>query len=235
MPVLEILEEDGRLIRGNRAGIIVLSSMLYPSDEKRRDAYEAAVLHQHMIAENPGLPIPAGIANLTFTHGGEPGVMKNSLQAFAKGLIAGETLFTVLRLATHAPEQATIRRAQRLVGEFRSHKNVTGGKTLIETAWSRFKIVSHLWAAFVALWIDSDANEHLLDDDQLPDLLSNARWYASAAATHHPPGTGSNAQPVLDPTKIWAIPNSLDILPVEVELPPLSGKERESLTQYRHD
>jgi hypothetical protein len=209
--------------------------MLYPGNEEGRDAYQAAVVHRHMIAENPGQPVPAAIANLTFQHGGEPGVMKRSERAFSQALLAGETLFMLLKLATSAPEKATIRKAQWLVENFRRHPKITGSRTSIETAWSKFKNVSHLWAAFIDLWIVSDADPHLLDDNELPNLLSGARWFANAATSHYPPSVGSKAKPVLDPKKIWAIPNSPDIPTVELELPPLSDKEHNALSEYRHD
>ncbi len=234
MPVLKILAKNDRLVQGNRAGIIVLSAMLYPSDEKRREAYEAAVFQKSMLTENPEAPIPADIARLTFELGGESGITNDALKRFAHGLVAGETLLCVLQLASFVPEHASLRKARRIVKEFRvgpkfeGRLSIPASATPIERAWHNFKRVAHLWAAFIPWWKAAEGND-VLDDDSLPGILADAKWFAEAGANHIPKRARG---PILDRGGLWTIPDSPDIPNVSLEPPRMSQIELDWLRGY---
>ena len=142
MPVLEILGQDGRLLPGNQAGLIVLAAMLYPSNTTKREGFIAAGLQDALQRLNPPAAIPPEIAKPVFEQGGEPGITKKSLKEFASGLIAGEILLAVLQLATHGPEHASIRKAQYMAEKVRHgqkyglHLPTPASPTAIETAWA---------------------------------------------------------------------------------------------------
>lgn len=237
MPTLEVLDQDGRLIDPGLASATVLATMLYPSDEAGRDGFVAAAIQTSLQSAQTRQDIPTEIAKLTYEQGGGPGIEQQGLKVLPQGAIAGEVLIRVLQLAAHAPEHASIRKAQHLVERSRTtardgrDKPMAASPTSIETAWGRFKAVAHLWAAFISMWNDDVT---LLDDKQLPELLSGARYFAVSAARHVPPGMGNKAHPVLDLGEIWMVPDSTDIPVVTLEPPALDEKERDWLADYTH-
>ena len=234
MPVLEILDKGGRLVRGNRAGVTLFSTMLYPSDGEKRDAYVAAVFQVSMLTQSPETPIPADIARLTFESGGKSGIEKDAISQLSHGLIAGETLLCVLQLADFAREHASLRKARFVVRKFRINQkcenrlSIPASISPTERAWSKFRSAAHLWAAFIPWWKEAKGN-YVLGDDRLPDILANAKWFADAATRHSPP---HSQVPILDPSKLWTVPDSPDIPNVKLKPPRMSETERDWLQEY---
>jgi hypothetical protein len=234
MPVLKILNDDDRLLPGNWAGVLILSTMLYPSDEKRRDAYIAAVLQESIRAQDSKSAIPAEIAGLTFDFGGGPGIEKDAHNRLSHGLVAGETLNCLLQIAEFAPQHASLRQAQfivkkvRIKQKFATRIPIPASATPIETAWGNFKSVAHLWAAFIPRWIEL-GDEEVLSDAMLPDFLAVARWLAEAGANLTPK---RGREPVLDKGVIWMIPDSPDIPTVHLKPPRMSELELDLLRNY---
>jgi len=208
--------------------------MLYPSDEKRRDAYKAAVLQESIREQDPKTAIPAEIAGLTFDFGGGTGITEHAQSRLSHGVVAGETLVCLLQLVKFAPGHASLRRAQFIVKKVRikqkyaTRLRIPASTTSIETAWGDFKNVAHLWAAFIPQWIEL-VDEEVLSDARLPDFLADARWFAEAGANLIPKhGRG----PVLNKGVIWMIPDSPDIPTVTLEPPPMSESELDLLRNY---
>jgi len=238
MPIMHILDEDGRLLKNNRAGAIVWATMLHPSGVKQRDATIAAGEQELLLLREE--PIPPDIAKPVF-NAGSAGIEKASHTPIDHGFIAGEVLIRVLQLAKHAPEQATIRRARFLVERGRgaacntTGRLVPGGTSTVEAAWSKFKPVSHLWAAFIPHFVENDGSKFAVNDEFLPDMLSLARWIADLACQHHPPHMGNKSRPILDESQIWAIPDSPDIPDAQYEPPALSEEELGWLSEYARE
>lgn len=234
MPILPILDESGRLLRGNRAGIIVLATMLYPSDEERRDAHVAAVLQESIMTDDPDGSVPGKIAGLTFKFGGRAGIEKVSRRQFAQGLVAGETLLCAAQLAAFASDHTSLRKAQHIVKEFRvvrkfgARLSIPTSITRLESAWMKFKSVAHLWAAFIPWWVEADDSE-VLQDERVADLLADAKWFAAVGMNHIPKHA---RRPLLDAREIWKIPDSPDIPNVTLEPPRMSETELSSLREY---
>ena len=240
MPTLEILDQDGRLIAPGLADATVMATMLHPSDETARDGFVAAAIQASLQTAEAPQDTPAEVAKLIFEQGGGPGITQQGLRVFDQGLIAGETLQYVSKLAVHAPEDANIRKAWHLVECSRSNARDGRGRrkassaTSVETAWSSFKAVAHLWAAYVVLSAVDREAENLFDDKRLPKLLGTARAFALFADQHIPPGMGSRSRPVLDLGEIWMIPDSPCIPHGTLEPLALNDDEHRWLADYIH-
>ncbi len=239
MPVLEILDARGRLLPDNNAGRVVLAAMCFPTDAEGRDIFTAAYIQLALLTEEPPRPIPPEIATLVYHHGGRPGIEKRFAKEFAQGSIAGETMMRLLQLVAYTPEHASARKACYLVecGRARRRdgrgKQVAGSPASIENAWLKFKVVSHLWAAYLPL-VTNSGTGMVFADDLLPELLARAKWIEGVATRHHPPAMGGKIRPVLDPTAIWSVPDSPDIPSVTLEPPALDDTELGWLTEYTH-
>ena len=85
MPLLEILDESGRLRPD--AGMIVAATMAFPDDATKRQTY-IAVGHQDAY-QNAGLAVPPDIGNVVFEFGGAPSAEREFKRAFATAVMAG--------------------------------------------------------------------------------------------------------------------------------------------------
>ena len=238
MPVLEILDKQGSLVRGhNHAGLRVQATMHFPQDSKKRKAqFDTGIQDALLKAQQP---VDPEIATLPFELGGRDGAIRRVEKSAREGWIAGEILIYVVTLAKHAPDHASIRKAQHLVACHTTainrfqHRSFPQSYTAIENAWSRFKTVSHLWAALIFHSNESNGSNLLFDDPNLPSLLADAKWFETQGCRHHPPHMGNKSVPVLDYNEIWRIPKCPDIPSAHLELAPLLDDERRWLAEYR--
>ena len=233
MPILPILDDSGRF--RNDAGMIVVATMLHPTDAEQRKACIAAGLqHAFLLA---GQAVPPEVAAPVFERGGNPGITKATERRAKDGHIAGETLMYLRQLADHAPAHASLRKAWYLVERSRAiakdaqERSVRASQAAIEAAWSEARTVAHLWAA---LLLYHHAEELSLNEN-LPVLLAAARWFGEFATGHRSPGMGNKSRPVLVSSEIWAIPETPEVPSHAFEVPPLTEIERARLGDYRHD
>ena len=88
--------------------------------------------------------------------------------------------------------------------------------TLENAIWGDFKSVAHLWGAYVFTGLregDSTFPCHL---DRFPEFLGLARFLAEMGAKITPPRRN---EPVLDPDRLWLIPEGLVLPPFAFDRP----------------
>lgn len=76
--------------------------------------------------------------------------LQSTIQSsLGQGMMAGAILFTVLRLADHSIEPASVEAAIRLLGPDFEKSGLAGGRASFMKAWSRYKGLSHFFAAAI--------------------------------------------------------------------------------------
>ena len=228
MPVLDILDANGRLIRthtggNNDAGIQVLAVMAYPNDETKRDEMVKAGLQDAL--QDLNRAIPPNISKPVFDRGAD-GIKNDFVMAYKDGLITGETLHYLQRLAEYHPNEATLSRARHLVGTARvAAGSSTSNEKSLRTAWNKFKTVAHFWAAFV----DCRGNTEYLGHHKLAEFLGLADIYARFAIRYHAPMAQHQ---LMAGSEFWEIP-LFDGLPIGYLSPiPLNDDEVRRLNGY---
>jgi hypothetical protein len=66
--ISEFLGADGQLLPGNRTGLMVTATMLFPKDKELRRACHAQLLIGELCREQPGASIPVATACLPILH-----------------------------------------------------------------------------------------------------------------------------------------------------------------------
>lgn len=228
LPVLDILDDKGCLrthTNGiNDAGIQVLAAMAYPGDETKRG--EMIMAGIQVALQGSKRSTPPNISTPVFHAGGASGIQKVFDRALQGGMIAGETLHCLLRLAEHCPQAATVSRARYVVEMARTATGTEpSNEKSLRTAWNKFKSVAHLWAAFV----DCRGNADFLGHDRLTEFLGLADLYARFAIRYRSPGATAR---LLKSSEIWEIP-FFDEFPIgELHPSALSPDERRWLGEY---
>lgn len=174
--MMELLDADGRLLPN--ADARVFAYMLFPHAPEDWKNYLLAGRHFTYLAD--GEHVPARLAWHMFEYGGEPAIWKHVEPAMKDGLTAGHLLLFLWRCAHHAPEHATLTRAQWFATTHMVNAPA-GGVSLstIRAAWGRYKNVSHLWAALH--WFDDVPQQ-----DSLGEFLGVANYLAAFALNHRP-------------------------------------------------
>jgi len=171
---------------------------------------------------------------------------QEGLTNFGKGLIAGQILALLIRLADMVPALATLNKARHLaIAKLRRHVLAPNGEPKvdvalslrsIEDAWAKFKPVCHLYAAFTVLRDDHarDSRSGELSRQTMRRLLAIAEWYRSRGQGHRSPGS---SEPTLDDTKMWTVPASIDLKDVDVGFRPIwiTRADLFELNNYKHD
>jgi hypothetical protein len=126
---------------------------------------------------------------------------KEGLTNFDKGLIAGQILMILIRLADIAPALATLNRARHLaMAKLRSHVLAPNGEPKVDVPlslrsikdmWAKFKTVCHLYAAFTVLRDEHarDSKSGELSRQTMRRLLAIAEWYRRRGQGHRSPGS----------------------------------------------
>jgi hypothetical protein len=109
--------------------------------------------------------------------------------------VAGDLLLLVLNAAVLAPEHATLARAVRVWTEDQAKGRTLEGRKVaasprsVREAWSRFKPVAHLCAAW-RIYNDGAPSAEQLDptsERTLPNFLAAAEIFRSWGEAHHAP------------------------------------------------
>jgi hypothetical protein len=171
---------------------------------------------------------------------------KEGLTNFDKGLIAGQILTILIRLADIAPALATLGKARHLaIVKLRRHVLAPNGEPRIDAPlslrsikdlWAKFKTVCHLYAAFTVLRDEHarDSKSGELSRQTMRRLLAIAEWYRRRGQRHRSPGS---SEPTLDETKMWMLPVSIDLkdVPVDFRSIWITQADLIELNNYKHD
>lgn len=174
------------------------------------------------------------------------GLAEEALANFGRGLIAGQTLMTLIQLADGAPEHATLNKARHLaIAKLRTKALARNGEAKIdvplsqrsiENAWAQFKPVCHLYAAFIETRAQHarDSRSGELSRQTMRRLLALAEAYRRRGQEHQ--SRGSSA-PTLNETEMWTVPANIDLRDIAVSFRPvrISKADLAELNNYKHD
>ena len=161
--------------------------------------------------------------------------------------VAGDLLLLVLNAAILAPEHATLARAIRVWTEDQANGRTPEGRKVaasprsVKEAWSRFKPVAHLCAAW-RIYNDGAPSAERLDPTSkhtLPNFLAAAEIFRSRGEAHHAPsgrkGTKLYRESLLSPAETWKVPPDLVLPKLWLRVPPLTDFAQQSFRNYRTD
>ncbi len=255
MPRLEIYTKYGNV---DHVGVIdTLGAMLFPEDCKGRESFvlrnrERVISLQDQQLRRHGAdplkipPLNSGnlLIELCQPFGGLTALQSApSLKEIEKGLprrhwagsIAGLILILVLWM-DQVGLRGSLKKARAIVVDLKKEQEVGFGKSprSIETAWTRFRSVAHLWAAWEWWRIRRESLVAAgkpdvgdpLSQRAVESFLAISAWFLQKGQEHFSQGRSA---PLLDPESVWTIPEELDDLPTGIEFGPLPRAALETL------
>jgi hypothetical protein len=245
----------------------LLGTMMFPSDSKKR-RHHVLQLVEAIRKQPPHEKIARKRWDLQMSRFSESGMSLSELDRllyvslpcqltaeslaeegltnFGKGLIAGQILAILIRLADIAPALATLNRARHLaIVKLQRHVLAPNGEPKIDVplslrsikdVWAKFKPVCHLYAAFAVLRDEHarDVRSGELSRQTMRRLLAIAEWYRSRGQGHRSRGS---SELTLEETKMWTVPASIDLKHVDVGFRPIwiTKADLIELNNYKHD
>jgi hypothetical protein len=241
-PILKITDGKGNFLP--EAPFIVLATMFYPDDLKRRELYLEANLGRLLIEIETAIPRDLAIEAAAAAAGLDSSINHASNSAYGM-TVSGDLLLHIINAALYSPTDASLERAIRVWcedqarGKTHEGRGVAASPRSVKSAWSRFKPVAHLCAAWRLSHIQSAAEWDPTDPETLLRFLAVAEGLREFGEWHRPPSgrTGSKPSrtPTLDPETTWKLPPDLTIPPVVLSVPPLTEFARKVLENYRAD
>jgi len=252
MAILE--SSDGRGgINWLAASLKLWAGMFFPDDEGARTQWLAAAV----LSASQGASVSRTDEILTSPEvlrmiSSAPGcgeLMARAMDGARDGKIAANILWLVLGLAGSEPRHASVRKAIQVMGVQleRGYRHGNGCEslslTVIKRVWSRFKPVSHFWAAIQY----QSSNKHdgyrplvdFVSTETLLYFLAVAEQIRMLGEGHRPPGGSANSRPLkvstLDPEKTLKLPADLVLPTVNLKMPTPPRWVLEELRGYRAD
>jgi hypothetical protein len=189
--------------------------MLHPGDREARNELIEVLSAKAILEVAKSGPVPRKLILASSERMCREQAALKRLDASAYGLaVTGELLLLIFSAATYSPRNASLERAIRVwsedqaLGKTAEGRKVAASPRSIKAAWSRFKPVAHLCAAFQLLR-NEDENSVLLpvDNEQLPRFLASSEALRHFAEQHHPPSGRAGTRPAhsttLDPESTW--------------------------------
>lgn len=241
MPVIELLlEEDGSL--SWFAPVSLLAVSMYPDREDKREQFLINVAAQ-MIArgaeakEEHDVQIPTAWLDSILQSPSSEKIISDSGVYASNSWIAGELIMFMIDAAIHHPElEVTLTKAVWALPRLLGGEETFGGGTVsvaqrtVWKAWGRFKSVAHLHA-MRQIWLqDKDRQTGpdiegfvALHNDKILEYLSLSEAIRKAAVERR----------ILRHDDTWRPPESLQLPPARIEIPPLPQSAIEELKKYR--
>jgi hypothetical protein len=229
----------------------LLSVMLFPDDGIARTQWVAAAAlsapHSAQANRTDEIFTSLEILKMIAEAPSRDELMRRSAERAVQGKVAANILWLVLSLASSAPQHATVRKAIRVIGvhSARFHTDGTGrlpsDTTTIKKIWSRFKTVSHLWAAIQYQrsreGYSSGSLGDLMSPESVPEVLAIAKHIRVRGEGHRPPGGSTNSRRLdvstLDPETTWKPPGDVALPIVKLKTPTPPKWVLEELRGYR--
>ncbi|HBP5066444.1 TPA: hypothetical protein L5645_006453 [Pseudomonas aeruginosa] len=217
--------------------IEVTAYMLYPADEKLRNAFLTRKMAEYTVfcASEDGLEsIPIEVSKDLLETPATAGA--DAMESLAlRGAVAGEILLNLIKLNASG-EDASVNKAIHLGAKyFREAQNslenkIASGQSSIRRAWSAFMPVAHFWAA-LQIRVQSSAN---LATPITPDSYLQELSLATELGKLAPKLTSKNARkPVRPPNKLWTLPCSVELPSCTFRCHGLDEQERDCLRSYK--
>jgi hypothetical protein len=240
--ILQISDGHGGLLW--YAPFRVLALLLHPDDECAMEKLFEAMAALAMIELGDG-------RRETAEHAARATFEMDRARDSGYGItVAGDLLLLVLNLVFVSPREASIARAVSIWSAAHARaKNYQGNivaasRAAIMAAWSRFKPIAHLCAAFQ---IAKDQAESPPDDipvptfcnttEELLQFLGVAEALRYEGERHSPLIGRGNAKgssvPTLDPASSWRTPPDLVLPNISLGVPPLTDWTKKALAEYR--
>lgn len=212
MPDLDITSPDGKLLPD--AAALTLAVMLFPTDREEQLHVIALAASKELLL--PSYDLSRNMEKYVFAQGGKSSID----QATHDGVASGFILRIAIRLIRHAPNHATLSRAQYVA---REHLKVSD--STIRNLWTKFRNVSHLWCAY-QLYPDG-----LKLTGDFMDFLGLAMSIADKARFHQSLwNKAPNFLPHPFVTGGLSVPHPIEIL--DDAFPPLLDEELQILDSY---
>jgi hypothetical protein len=156
------------------------------------------------------------------------------------GHVTGEILRHLLSFSVHCPDHASVHKAIHVacqeLRESGGGRQVAASRSSVRPHWSRFKPVSHLWAAlptFSDLALEAGIPElHVIDasDESLLVFLAIAEWIRKQAESIVPHAQEASA---FDRADTWIVPEVLQLPDIDISISAPSEEALQALQQYR--
>lgn len=212
----------------------VMAYMLYPADEELRNAYLKQKMAEYTLfcSREDGLEfVPIEVLEDLLTS--RSIASTDDMKSIAiQGSIAGEMLLTLIKLDASVKE-ASVEKAITYCQHYLhgaqapSGKKIAHQKRTLRRAWSGFKPVAHLWAAFQIhvhsppenLSMPINPNSYLLQLSLANELGKLAQKLSSKNA----------AKPIFSSNELWTLPSSVELPRCTFRSPGLDEQELEWL------
>ncbi len=211
----------------------VTAYMLYPADEKLRNAYLARKNAEYSLRcarEDKRESVPIEV--LEFLLENPYTAITGEMESIAiQGSIAGEMLLILIELAASGKEASVYKAITYGSHYFREARDSSGeeishSKTSLRRAWSGFKTVAHLWAAF-QIHVHSPGNLSIpINPNSCLQQLSLANELGKLAqklSSKHAP------KPIFSSNELWTLPSSVELPKCTFMPPGLNEQELEWL------
>lgn len=243
MPIMEITYPLGEL--DNNSHIEVLSYMIHPDqydlEEFRKKVqvyykYELMLLNNDFNKDSPDGTDPE-IADILRRSPPPSDMQLKIRKSFIEGKLAGEILIVLLVCASENPEFASV---NRVVSVMEAHHHMS--KASIMRAWSHYKRVSHLWAAYFMQ--KEGEREGRIDPyfcietpQGLFRFLSFAEALRKEGENHFAPigvkGSKQGTTPTFKQDELWRAPDHLKLSTLPITYFGLPEGYRKALREYR--
>jgi len=237
-PILEIT--DGRGKFHPMASFVVLATMFYPDDQDKRRQY-LETMYAKVLLE-AGAPLSKMRKNFAVRLAEEFESSADSAAGSGYGVtVAGDLLLFIISASLHSPKDASLERAVRVwsedqaLGRTGDGHSVAASRRSIMGAWSKFKSVAHLCAAWRLSQHEARASNPAVPEE-LANFLAFAETLRLLGERHHPPAGRTGSKPhldsTLDPETTWRTPPDLELRGVTLGIPPLTEYAIEILKRY---
>ena len=231
MPELDLLDSTGALHL--YAFPRLFSVMLFPTDDKLREQFREFARRQAPLEPSTSMAQPPPLyqvldhARNRYLTQGKP---------VERGGIAGEILVTIRQIHEHhlqvRPDEPSIAKTIVIVAARRKT-----GTSILESAWSKFRSVAHLWAALVCVQLQASGSGFPREFD--PSYLDSLPAFLALAEDMRRFGEGvttrsfTDSKPILPPEKTWRVPEGFPLPDVGVSVPPMSNSDVRELKGYQ--
>ena len=236
-PVLDITDGNGTLLPD--AAARTLFAMTYPDNPIEREEHLTAIADASLSGATKGLDVEEVLQKRPFLQTLADRAAKSGLG----GSVAGDMLLFLLNAAERDPKNASVLKALHIIkadykdGHDHAGQPLPSGRSTLMEAWSKFKPVAHLWAAF-RLWqgdLKQDPSFALLlenadNGENFLNFLSVAEALREKAERFVAQGQKG---PILSPDETWRAPSDLTLKPVQLGIPDLTDWAKERLSEYR--
>lgn len=216
MPSTIITSESNRLLDLTKDGLWVQSVMYFPTSSYLRDSWLATKLAMdeiHGLSDGHQAGLDKNAVEFLINSPSYSSLKELTTEAVKQGVVAGDVLSSIYLMHVFNLEEPSVNKAIHISKRF-GKANVYGDDSMmsysdssIKKYRSKFKSVSHLWAAFRLNQAYPYAKPDELFIEKLPMFLEVAAGILKFGCSFIPFRARPQV-PLLDESKMWLIPES---------------------------